>query len=1075
MRIDVLTDECVREALRAIRYAKPLKDSPLLEMAALKLRLRHSGIPDSRQGREWDLGRYLDEVIWEHLVRLRGAGHCPKRGDLTPELELSLLAQDFRTGSAEIEAWSLLYIRYMGMDQTPIGDIAQRLGITERTLERRVGHGHRLLTEALRQAEMEASPQLEVFPGAPAWERVVVDEAAAKRDTPAAMAALLAAIQDRDRVVRLSPAQIQDMAHGPVSDLTAYRLARIAEWSQPHYRLDERFVALSLVLDQGEEAPAGRWWAQEQRFASLARVVEEVSGPAVVLLGLPGSGKSTLLRRLEMDLAIEGLRQGTAVVTFFVQLSRYSAPERGAEALSPWRWLSQCWSSRFPDMPGLGTFLARGQVVLLLDALNEMPHAEVAQYWERIRLWRQFVKEIADGPPGNRVLFACRSLDYSAPLSNPALQVPQVRIEGLSDEQIRRFLELYSPGLAARMWAQLEGSPQLELLRTPYSLKLLISHFDAEGGVPPGRAALFTGFVRQAVKREVERGNPLFMPDGLLTARDCERIVHARRWRNPYELPSRGALFRKLSELAYGMQEGHASGDASQVRVTYDEALALVSHERGEEILRAGLTLAVLDQDWDTDEVQFLHQLLQEYFAARRLAAAPQPDLMRLEWQAALIVPPLPEALAALDPGEPLPPLAATGWEQTALLAVAMCARPDVFVTVLSEVNLPLAGRCAAQPEAGVSAETKDVLRSALVARSSDLGADLRARMAAGLSLGELGDPRLDCGQGADGPFLLPPMITIPSADYVIGCDERVAPDEAPAHRVPLATFRIARFAVTNAEWACFMAAGGYEDPRWWNTSAAERWREGRGTSEGGRWSDRYWRSRFLTEPDLLGEMRQMGRLTGRQTADWQERLALNEVAFERDLVERWPDGRRTEPVGWRDEAFNNPAQPVSGISWYEARAYCAWLSAQTTLAFRLPTEVEWEAAARGAEGRRFAWGDTFAPGKTNTAEGRVLRPTPVGIYPDGRTPDGLDDITGNVYEWTNTLFGPDPQRPVYGYPHDASDGREDAAASSHILRIARGGSWAFGQLMARAANRGPAHPALRSDVGLRLLLAVST
>ncbi|HHW75756.1 MAG TPA: hypothetical protein GX399_01765 [Xanthomonadaceae bacterium] len=113
-----------------------------------------------------------------------------------------------------------------------------------------------------------------------------------------------------------------------------------------------------------------------------------------------------------------------------------------------------------------------------------------------------------------------------------------------------------------------------------------------------------------------------------------------------------------------------------------------------------------------------------------------------------------------------------TGWEETAVLAAALADRPDAFVADLVDANLALAGRCAAQPDVQVSEGVKDRIRQALLQRTQDPAADLRARIAAGLALGELGDPRLRRCRGPHGDYLLPPLIAIPGGAYAIGSDE---------------------------------------------------------------------------------------------------------------------------------------------------------------------------------------------------------------------------------------------------------------------------------------------------------------
>jgi hypothetical protein len=192
-------------------------------------------------------------------------------------------------------------------------------------------------------------------------------------------------------------------------------------------------------------------------------------------------------------------------------------------------------------------------------------------------------------------------------------------------------------------------------------------------------------------------GNPLFVRDGVLLARDRERIA-GRDWSDAHDLPRRGPLIPRLQALAYAMQERSGGSDGKQVMVTLDEALAHLNHARAEDLLQAGTQLAVLDEERKTDRVRFSHQLLQEYFAARQLAAQPAPaaELARSEWRADRIKPSLADKLATLQDFEPLPPPDPTGWEETTILAASMAADPDAFARALAEPNLELAARCVA-------------------------------------------------------------------------------------------------------------------------------------------------------------------------------------------------------------------------------------------------------------------------------------------------------------------------------------------------------------------------------------------
>jgi len=145
------------------------------------------------------------------------------------------------------------------------------------------------------------------------------------------------------------------------------------------------------------------------------------------------------------------------------------------------------------------------------------------------------------------------------------------------------------------------------------------------------------------------------------------------------------------------------------------------------------------------------------------------------------------------------------------------------------------------------------------------------------------------------------------------------------------------------------------------------------------------------------------------------------------------------ERVGWsgRKPPKTKLNHPVVGVSWYDAIAYCEWLSEMTQRPFRLPTEAEWEKAARGSDGRRYPWGDVWDAAKCNN---QAEETTPVDAFPDGASPFGCLDMIGNASEWTSTLWGSNWQQSDYPYPYDKSDGRENLDAERTIHRIYRGG-----------------------------------
>jgi toxoflavin biosynthesis protein ToxD len=263
---------------------------------------------------------------------------------------------------------------------------------------------------------------------------------------------------------------------------------------------------------------------------------------------------------------------------------------------------------------------------------------------------------------------------------------------------------------------------------------------------------------------------------------------------------------------------------------------------------------------------------------------------------------------------------------------------------------------------------------------------------------------------------LLPAFIRIPAGAFLLGTPERDLSalaksyggtresyrEESPQHTLTLPAFEIARIPVTNALYAAFVAATGAKAPLIW---------------------------------------------------------------------------RAPQPLA----ALHD--HPVVDVSWDEANAFCRWINQEienvklkiekmhvanensfsilnSQFSIRLPTEAEWERAARGIAGRTFPWGDVWDTTRANTRASGMAGTTPAGAYPSGASATGCLDMAGNVWEWTASLDQP--------YPYAADDGREDPHAPGR--RILRGGCYANPHGFARCACRFRLLPSVRNPfMGFRL------
>ena len=185
----------------------------------------------------------------------------------------------------------------------------------------------------------------------------------------------------------------------------------------------------------------------------------------------------------------------------------------------------------------------------------------------------------------------------------------------------------------------------------------------------------------------------------------------------------------------------------------------------------------------------------------------------------------------------------------------------------------------------------------------------------------------------------------------------------------------------------------------------------------------------------------------------------------------------RSVPKFWEDERYHQPDHPVLGVTWYDANAYCTWAGK------RLPTEAEWEKAARGPNGYFYPWGNRWDPARTNTAgywgkksfssiaqwaewmqtalDRREAGPLNIGTFSSGISPYGVHDMAGNVSEWVSDWYSPYTDQPTLI--------RNPQGADSGTMKVHRGGSWSVSSVFARSAYRARENPERGSPyIGIR-------
>jgi formylglycine-generating enzyme required for sulfatase activity len=894
----------------------------------------------------------------------------------------------------------------------------------------------------------------------------------------------------------LSPAEattVRTWARAPVTGLQSWALHRYAtlrlgrlggEESSGH----ESFVNLHL---QPNRTPAGQAMAVQapEPFDSMDRLLESTgAGDALWLLkGAPGAGKSTLLLDLELrrlHAAIEHWRSASAglpEVCVRISLADFDAtlPQVDLSQVLPARWAEQCVPGGAEGGHAFTLKALRSQARLrpLLDGLNEIKvsnHEGRRRFVDAVHAWATQALHSGGAP----AVFTVRHLNY-LPFRDSAqwAEVRVVDVQGWTQLQIRAYCDKRFPGQGNPVWNAVQALPRqqceamLELFANPFNLAAQCWLYGQPGGVlAPNRGLLLGRMGLLRLKDAIARRVAEVLAPGLLNLETDETDIATQAALSPpgalHALQLRGALLPRLQGLATEMQR-RAPGGWGQWRPV---ALPQASDETVEieAALRAAQAVKIACQRAD-GAWQFDHQLWQEYFAAWPLAQACEVA----DWPDFVPPParPVPEDAWELPPPEPSP------WDQCAQMAVQIAGSRWALLNHLTRVNLALAARAVLAREGDVPQQRLEQIKSGLLQRLQSPAASTSERIEAGELLGQLGDDlRYASIQRTGAARCLVPRqdlwIALPSGSQQVGglVDYDNSRSVVGVSIPP--DLRLAYAPVTNAEFRCFVEAGGYgqgdEPPPWWQGSAALDWWHGKSADEGRRTAWQACRRRWKEEgPEAAASVFLTNFRPDEIDRDVAPRMAMSDADFDTWLDEICQPQRHRKPAWWSDSRFNNPLQPVVGVSLHEAQAYARWLALQWGRPVRLPTEAEWEVAARGGGRRGVHWPGQSAAGPTaeqaNSLATRARRSTPVGAFPAGAAPEGWVDLAGNVWQWTESIYTADGMQP------EAVNSAADL--SSNLARAVRGGSWINQPRDCRAAIRLGFVPGNRdSTLGFRLV-----
>lgn len=346
------------------------------------------------------------------------------------------------------------------------------------------------------------------------------------------------------------------------------------------------------------------------------------------------------------------------------------------------------------------------------------------------------------------------------------------------------------------------------------------------------------------------------------------------------------------------------------------------------------------------------------------------------------------------------------------------------FINILmNNGQLTLAAECVVHTDGVLNRMVSDTI----VKKLNENLNNLEIVNTLGLYLGKCGDPRFKISK----KYIEPPCVTVEN----------------------LSGIKIAKYPVTNKEFEIFINDGGYSNIEYWNDTYSNMWFDYNIVFKS---MIDFWlsiRNNFEENPEAFQKFCINNSVNIEQCACLASFLNMTDCELSKMIRDIYNEEKHKKPLQWDNPAYNNPSQPVVGISLYEAKAYCNWLSSKTNKKYRLLTNSEWEKMARSKRRKYIFNDDSNINVCCNTSESKLKRVLPVGVISCNKTPEGIYDINGNIYEWTSSLY----------------NNTNNNFDSQYIVK---GGSWVQSKDRATSAYIGRAKSWCRNiDLGFRMCL----